>query len=71
MGVGSQNPENLAVLPWTHTYGHVPFPAPVVTLTLLTTQAACLCLCPLLEADEEPVDVYSTSSPTSMAPATS
>ena len=67
----SQKPPKVAVLPWTHTDGQALFPAPVVPLTLLTLQAACLCLTPLLEADEDPVDVYITSSPTSMAPATS
>ena len=71
VSVDFQNPEKVAVLPWTHTYGHCPFPDPAVPLTLLTTQAACLCLCPFMEADEEPTDEYITSSPTSMAPATS
>lgn len=71
VGVVSQNPVKVAVLPWTHTYGHCPAPDPAVPLTLLTAQAACLCLSPLVLALVVPVDEYITSSPTSMAPATS
>lgn len=71
VGCDVQNPWKVAVLPWTHTDGHCPAPAPVVPLTLLTTQAACLCLYPLVLAFEDPVDWYVTSSPTSMAPVTS
>ena len=71
MGVDFQNPPNLAVLPWTHTDGQFALPEPAVPLTLLTLQAACLCLCPLLDATDDPLALYITSSPTSMAPVTS